>query len=553
MKNIFPWKRFWCTRGGSMSLDDNGFLIDPESEDAQYYNDGVVSFEKIQKTPCLILLGEPGSGKTTSLNSEKETLSYKIKNSSDVLYYKNFNEYGDENRLIDDIFKSPEMINWLNGQHHLYLFLDSLDECLLEIPKSAIILSNQFQKIQEHKNRISLRITCRTGDWPESLTNTLTYIWDEQNVGIYELTPLLKKDVYEAAKISKLNPDSFIKNIIDNDLQSLASNPITLNFLLEEFKSGNQFSNSKAKIYHRGCEYLCTENNQERMEAKQSGKLSPQRRLALASRIAALMTFCNYSSILTKSDPDNNHHRYLTLSMLQEGEETTGEHTFNFTENDLRETITQTALFSGRGPNRFGFMHQSYTEFLAARYISLHKLSIQQIKSLIQISNDPEQMIIPQMKQIASWLNSMVPEIIEEIITTDPQSLLSGDIENRFRKDLVDSLLKQFEQMKIADSDWGLSSQYYKLKHTELTVQLKPYIQDKAKHFLVRRVAIDIAGACELKELQELLMDVTFDKSENYHIRDKAIHAVSKIADKHSLLKLKPLSRSYWRKKYCGV
>ena len=70
MYQHFRWKRFWCSRTGTISLNDNGFLVDPESEYAHYYNKDVVAFETIQKTPCLILLGELGFGKTTTINSE---------------------------------------------------------------------------------------------------------------------------------------------------------------------------------------------------------------------------------------------------------------------------------------------------------------------------------------------------------------------------------------------------------------------------------------------------------------------------------------------------
>jgi predicted ATPase len=101
MYKIFPWKRFWCSRTGTISLNDNGFLLDPESEYAHYYHKDVVAFEKIQKTPCLVLLGEPGVGKTTTLNSEIKILSDQLVGKTDVLFHKNLNEYGDESNKRD--------------------------------------------------------------------------------------------------------------------------------------------------------------------------------------------------------------------------------------------------------------------------------------------------------------------------------------------------------------------------------------------------------------------------------------------------------------------
>ncbi|MCP4264579.1 MAG: hypothetical protein GY777_03220 [Candidatus Brocadiaceae bacterium] len=526
-------------------MTDNGFFLDPESEYAHYHHKGVVAFEEIKKTPCLILLGEPGIGKSTTINSEILTLENQMLESDDELFYKNLNEYGDENRIISEIFESSTIQSWLKGHYHLHLYLDSMDECFLEIPKLAIIFKNQFHKFKDHASRLSLRISCRTADWPEILKNEFDIIWGEENVGVYELAPLRRKDVKEAAQASGLDSSGFIKAIEKKEIQSLAINPITLKFLLEGFINKQQFPDTRSELFLRGCKHLCTENNPDRQATQQTGTLSIAKRLTLASRIAAVMIFCIRSSIYLQENISDSKETDLTLQMLQEGEETTGDHTFSFAESDLREVVKYSALFSSRGPYRFGFAHQSYAEFLAARYLASHQFSIQQIKSLIQLSNDPNQMVIPQLKETTAWLCSIKPKVFQELIKSDPQSMLLSDItsmEPDLCRDLVESLLNKFEQQKIIDTDLGRYSQYQKLKHPDLNSQLKPYIKDKTKHFLVRRVAIDIAEECEVKSLQDLLVNVALDNSDMHQIRDQAAHAVSRIADGKARLRLKSLA-----------
>jgi len=175
----FPWKRFWCSRTGNISLNDNGFMLDPGTDYAFYKNNDVIPFEKIEHIPCLILLGEPGSGKSTALESEVKNFSERIDSSTHLIFSKNLNEYGDETRLINDIFSSPEIQKWKSDDSQLIVFLDSLDECLLDIPKLSIILRNEFNKLKAHKDRLSLRISCRTGDWQESLTDAFRSIWEK--------------------------------------------------------------------------------------------------------------------------------------------------------------------------------------------------------------------------------------------------------------------------------------------------------------------------------------------------------------------------------------
>ena len=62
----YPWKRFWCPREGEIFLTDRGYLADPDIG-GSYCNPLLVPFETIADEHCLVLLGEPGIGKSTAL------------------------------------------------------------------------------------------------------------------------------------------------------------------------------------------------------------------------------------------------------------------------------------------------------------------------------------------------------------------------------------------------------------------------------------------------------------------------------------------------------
>lgn len=70
MFSAIPWKRFWCRREDTFSLGDRGFLSDPDSEHGKLIDPQLISFETLQKSPCLALLGEPGIGKSWSLKTD---------------------------------------------------------------------------------------------------------------------------------------------------------------------------------------------------------------------------------------------------------------------------------------------------------------------------------------------------------------------------------------------------------------------------------------------------------------------------------------------------
>lgn len=66
----YEWDRFWCPHEASFSLEDGGYLVDPTSEWGRAYNPNAVPFAKLAATPSLVLLGEPGIGKSSAVTLE---------------------------------------------------------------------------------------------------------------------------------------------------------------------------------------------------------------------------------------------------------------------------------------------------------------------------------------------------------------------------------------------------------------------------------------------------------------------------------------------------
>lgn len=164
---IYNWKRFWCPRAGSFSLSDGGYLVDPDSEWDHLYNPDVVPFESIAMFQCIVLLGEPGIGKSHTMQMAQNKASYKIQENGEQILLIDLRSYGSEDRLIRDLFENTTFLSWKNGKHRLHLFLDSLDECLLRIDTLAALLVDELKKYPVE--RLYLRIACRTADWPNSL------------------------------------------------------------------------------------------------------------------------------------------------------------------------------------------------------------------------------------------------------------------------------------------------------------------------------------------------------------------------------------------------
>ncbi|PSB18096.1 hypothetical protein C7B65_16370 [Phormidesmis priestleyi ULC007] len=543
-KQKYDWKRFWCPRSGSINLADGGYLYDPDAEWGKAYNPDLVTSEAIADVPCLVLLGEPGIGKSQELESLKIFTENKVCDTSQVL---ELNLRSCTN-LKNDLFKDETFIDWLGNTYHLYLFLDSLDEGLLSIPTLSTGLIDELkkQKYRNHINRLHLRLTCRTFVFPEILEEGLKKLWQENQVEIYELAPLRRVDVIEAAKAERFSTDDFLKEVGQKDVVPLAIKPITLEFLLNTYRrhDGQFPSNQKLhELYLEGCKLLCEEVSLSRRSSSQIGNLDSDQRLIVAARIAAITIFANRFAVWTEVDQGDVPTEDVLLQALHHGYENASGKEFGITRETIQEVL-DTGLFSSRGRHRMGWAHQTYAEFLAAWYLAQHKISLKQVIKLIFSSEDLDHKLIPQLHETAAWLSNTRLDVFQEIIKTDPDVLLQSDVptDANVRSSIVDNLLTQYEEEKLFDRDRNNYRNYEKLKHPGLADQLRPYVCDSGRQIDARDLAIDIAEVCEISELQEELANLALDSSQSIHLRVRAAKAICSVGDVDTRLKLKPLA-----------
>jgi predicted NACHT family NTPase len=501
----------------------------------------VVTFDKISHLPCLALLGEPGIGKSHALQVEFEQLEQKLTSDSpeSALFF-NLRSYSSETRLLQEIFENEAFEKWQSGSHRLHLFLDSLDEGLLRIDTLTSLLVDKLSKIAIE--RLNLRIACRTAEWSNFLEANLKKLWGEENFSAYELVSLQQGDVLTAAKTEGLDSEAFVSEIAAKNAEPLAAKPITLRLLLNLFRPPNALPNSQAEIYERGCLLLCEEENERR---KTKWSLTARQRFQIAARIAAITIFGNKASIWVGSDTGEQTESDVTISEIAGGLETGSDGIdFHITEDAVRETLSATSLFTSRGLNRLGWQHQTYAEFLASWYLDNLNLDEESLLQVLRSSDDADGLLVPQLYETTAWLASARSELFRILMHSEPLVLLRSDVlsaDDAVRFDLTESLLKVCEEEREFDR-WEFRSYYSKLKHSTLAEQLLPYVSDKSKGLLVRRVAIDIGKECKVTALQNELADIALDPTEEIGIRAGAAATVVEIGDSPTKARLKPLA-----------
>jgi hypothetical protein len=522
------------------SLADNGYLINPDTKIGRSFNPKAAPFSDLSRHECLVLLGEPGMGKTAAMEDARSEIEHRISSAGEGLLWINLNTCGSDHVLDRELFDNEAFGSWLVGERALNLFLDSVDECLLRINAVAPRLLKELGR--GDRSRLRLRIACRTAEWPSVLQEGLTRLYGDE-LHVYELAPLRRIDVAEATGSFGLEAEKFLAEVTLREAVPFAIKPVTLKMLLRLFKRDGGLPSDLAALYRHGCRVLAEESNKARSDPACSPKVDPSARILVAQRIAAMMAFCQRGIVVRSGTPEAASTELCIGEIAGAGQREETETGHVDLTSKVVEEVLDTGLFSGRGPNQLGWAHQTYLEFLASEYVVAHGLAPEQTASLLMHPLEPTK-VIPQLRGVAAWLAGRNLDVFDRICASDPQVLLRADVgtldDNRKGR-LIDAYLGQVEA-RTALVDWESIRYFARLKHTGLAARLGPYVKDRGLGIQTRIAAIEIVEECSAKDLQELLAGIALDATENISIRISAAGAIAKMGDSSTKRQLRPLA-----------
>lgn len=541
----YPWKRFWNTRDGSYQTDWNGFLANPLDEFGSIANPNAKPFGALAGTHFLGLLGEAGAGKTQTLKAEFASGADLIVRRGGIPKHISLRDVGNAAELNEAVFHADWFRAWQRGDNELHLFLDALDEASDFYPQIASRFVTCLSGLP--LQRLFIRITCRTASWPATFDAEIGRLLEEASLApadyaVYELLPLRRIDVEMAAQTEGLGADEFVTEVIQKGLVPLALKPLTLSFLIGSRLRHQALPTSSVDAFEEGCLDLATEANPSRLDGHAAGRLDAEQRLAIAERIAAATLLCNRQAVWVGL-PSERPITDVALHDLHGGERLR-ERKVDISDSEVREVLS-TGLFSSRGQNRFGWSHQSFGEFLAARYLVRHGFTVPQVLSLIGTPNDLEQSVRPQLAGTAAWLASMSRDVQLALVETDPEVFLLGDA-TRFQEDvrrrLVARILERVENAEFVDREWRFLRLYRKLNYSGIADQLREVVADQRLEVATRREAILIARTCGAYELCDLFGELALDERTPLPLRVTAADCVASIGTSDAKGRLKSLA-----------
>lgn len=507
-----------------MPVDDDGFLDDAvrtyDSIEAAKPGD-LLSTAAACHEQVLLILGEPGLGKSTLLDEVEATLGSRGR----AVFRVDGADLTEESfdRVVQDALGDLDKSEHGTTTSAVTFIIDSLDESPM-----ILRLARRLRRWVESSDlpRLQLILGCRTADLPADLLPTLRQLFDRAPV-VADLAPLRRSDAVELATSAGVDGGSLVTAAIVRGAGSMAAVPLTLGLLVREFRDKGGLDAPPRELFERGVSAL--------LETTSAPSAStPDQRRAIAERIAATSLLTGKRTIFVGKSVDATEHD-LRDSLVADGTESTaGGGQFVVTPALVRETIA-TALFSGHGPDRVAFVHASQAAFLAACFLVRQEPSLprEQLRSLLVVAApDGAESVPTSLREVAAWLAAMSPSAGDWLACVDPESLVGHESyldSPQLRSLVVESLLNRAAEFELGNRYWFRSLD---LAHPTLADQivetLEPFDQQPTDYpdFARCRVALRLAQHAQSHELTERLFEIARSPDWNSHVGSLAVEAL---------------------------
>lgn len=527
---LFPWLRYWASTE-QVPLTADGYLLPPGERGWGVPKQTVElrALAELAEVPCLVLLGAPGLGKSYELRHERDRLA---QSGEEVLHVDLKNH--DSNTFREAVFEDESFVRWSNGEHALTLILDSLDECWEQVRGLIPALVLKLKPLTRIGHpALKLRLGCRAAEWRADSTAKLEEIFGKAGEGqparvqIHQLAPLTREDVSRAAHTIGLSePERFLADLAAHDLNALAAHPLTLDLLLADAKAGRPLGPTRADVYRRGTLHLAHDPHEEAGVRRRNPHTTKESRRMIAARLAAQGVLSRrylYRLPLSKSQPSPT---VIEPSELHaDANEDVGGGKPG-AEQDLgpdalRETY-RCGLFRGAGGDCVTWQHQAYAEFLAADFLAARKSvrnedPTRTLLGLVSDTSAVEPRIYPPMEELALWLVELHPPLFDLLLPGNAEVLIrchhSVLTESR-RAQVVELYFEQIRRREAEAQDGEITLPLARLSHPGLAAQVLAVLLNLAEPLSLRRTALSIIEACDLRELAEDLIEVIFREGE---------------------------------------
>ena len=363
-----------------------------------------------------VLLGDPGAGKTTEFEQEREQLG----EAALLVSARDF--------VTLNLASRPE---WRDR----VLFIDGLDEMRAGRSDSRVPLDAIRNRL-DHLRRPWFRLSCREADWlGHSDRHSLKAVSPDSSITVLRLDPLSEPSAITLLESKHSVPEGreFMAEAHRLGLSGMLGNPLTLGLLADAVVEGGAWPETRLETFEAACRKMASEANPEHLAG--AGARPTSTVLDAAGYLCALQLLsgeAGYSLPTSVAAP-------ASVALAELGEAPGGLSLDDLT-HTLGTNLFMTVVEGVRAPK-----HRQVAEFLAGRHLARlidDGLPARRVVALMVGTTDDR--VVTSLRGLSAWLAAHSREARPTLIDADPVGMaLYGDIgalNTREKEHLVESL-----------------------------------------------------------------------------------------------------------------
>lgn len=448
------------------------------------------------KHTILVIVGEPGLGKTTSFEEAS-----KVEPSAEFIPIGEFLACSDPSRYKNKV-----------------LYLDGLDEQRSKHRGRAVMDALVAQIKQAKATKI--RISCRTAEWhSERDLNALQYSIPNSQVVQLALQPLTENDwpkLFEGDDIR-----DFIEGAKAQGLEVFLNNPGDFTLLYEFYKDMGEWPSTRAQLMDGACRSLLKELNVDHNEALDE-KLNDLTLQKSSEYLASIILLSNLGGISTNRMAARKN--YPSIHEL---------------DGDLfcLRVASRRRLFKPIGNELVTPKHRKIAEYLTAKYLARRIREGLSLRRIMTLLTGFDGKTAPDLRGVYAWLVTLLAGSAEKVIHHDPYgAIIYGDTYSWTPHTKVVAI-KALKQLSLIDP-WFRQDDYSVKDLGGLADQstVRSFIEhiankDGSSHFLsVLFGALEASKGIISPELEQVLLDYLENERNPEHLREGALQAFCSIS-----------------------